>query len=73
MGDSRTTFNARPSYYTFGLIWAVHLSILLQTPLNNDPFRFLQPEPAGLQKATGLAESLAPARFAGLSALPQTV
>jgi hypothetical protein len=35
-GDSRTTFKLRPSYYAFGLIWALHLSILLQTPLNKD-------------------------------------
>jgi hypothetical protein len=44
--DSRTTFKRQASYYTFGLIWAVHLSILLQTPLNNDALWFLRPEPA---------------------------
>jgi hypothetical protein len=39
---SRTRFKPRPSYHTFGLIWAVHLSILLQTPLNNEVIEFLR-------------------------------
>jgi hypothetical protein len=42
----RTTFKPRAGYCTFGLIWAVHLSILLQTPLNNDVLKFLRTEPA---------------------------
>jgi hypothetical protein len=42
--DSRITFKCQPDYYTFGLIWAAHLSILLQTPLNNDALGFPCPE-----------------------------
>jgi hypothetical protein len=65
--DSRTTFKLRPSYYTFGLIWALHLSILLQTPLNNDTFRFLgrnrQASEQAYERRLTWQKSLALARY----------
>jgi hypothetical protein len=44
--DSRAALKPRPSYYTYGLISTIRLSILLQTPLNNDAFQVPVPEPA---------------------------
>jgi hypothetical protein len=73
----RTAVEPRTGHYTFGLIWTAGLSILLQTPLNNDVLKFLRAEPASSR--TAFATSGGPGNDAdaglspGLSALPQTV